>query len=189
MSIRGDRSRKKIMEAARGLFAAKGFAAVSMQDICGASGISRGGLYRHYASTGEVFAAIIQEEQALAYASLEDAKERNIPPEQILLGFLRSRMTKLLDPRSSIDNATAEFAAGSELGREILQKRAASSVQIVTQMLELGVSSGAFSCENCPAMALHIMCSLEGMGKHNALLPMSPQEAEAQLQLMFKLIK
>ena len=189
MSIRGDLSRKKILEVSRELFAAKGFSAVTMQDICDAAGLSRGGLYRHYASTAEVFAAIIRQEQAAAFAALENAKALNIPPDKILRSFLRSRTTQLLAPSLSIDNATAEFAAGSELGRELLQKRAQTSVEIVTQILELGAEQGVFSCENCRQLALHIIWCLEGMGKHNSLIPLSREDADAHLELIFHLLK
>ena len=189
MSIRGELSRKKILEAARKLFATKGFSAVSMQDICDAAGLSRGGLYRHYTSTGDVFSAIIQEEQAAAFAALESARAQNIPPDKILTSFLRSRMAQLLDPAVSIDNATAEFAMGCPTGRELLQKRAQACVAIVAQILELGVARGAFSCVNCKETALHIIWSLEGMGKHNLLIPLTPEDVDTQLKLILSLLK
>lgn len=188
MSVRGDMSRKRILEASRKLFAAKGFSAVSMQDICDATGLSRGGLYRHYTSTEEVFSAIIQEEQTAAFAALEKAKALDIPPDKVLLSFLRSRITQLLDPSVSIDNATAEFAVGSTRGRELLQKRALACVEIVTQMLEFGVAQGIFTCQDCRETALHIIWSLEGMGKHNALFPLTQKDVDAQLQQILRLL-
>lgn len=184
MSVRGDLSRKKILEASRKLFAAKGFSAVTMQDICDSAGLSRGGLYRHYASTAEVFAAIIKEEQAAAFAALENAKKLKISPDTILFSFLRSRIGQLLKPESSIDNATAEFAARSEMGRSLLQNRAQTSVKIITEILELGTAQKVFYCKNCHATALHIIWSLEGMGKHNSLFPLTEEEIETQLHLI-----
>ena len=189
MSVRGERSRKNILESSRRLFAAKGFSAVSMQDICDATGLSRGGLYRHYASTGDVFAAIIQEEQTVALAALDKAKALQVPPDQFLISFLRSRITQLLDPSLSIDNAIVEFATGSEAGRELLQKRAQTCIDIISQILELGVAQGIFCCSNCTETALHIIWSLEGMGKHNALFPLTQKDVEAQLKLILCLLQ
>lgn len=189
MSVRGDLSRKKILEVSRRLFAAKGFSAVTMQDICDSAELSRGGLYRHYASTAEVFAAIIEEEQATALAALENAKKLRISPDKILHSFLRSRISQLLKPESSIDNATAEFAARSDLGRKLLQNRAQTSITIISQILELGTAQGIFSCKNCHAMALHIIWSLEGMGKHNSLFPLTEEEIGTQLQLISEKIR
>lgn len=189
MSVRGELSRRRILEASRKLFAAKGFSAVSMQDICGSTGLSRGGLYRHYSSTQEVFSAIIKQEQTEAFASLERAKAMNISPDKMLISFLQSRMSQLLDPTASIDNAIAEFATASETSKELLQNRAAVCVDIVSQMLGLGVAQGIFSCENCKATALHIIWSLEGMGKHNLLLPLSQRDIDTQLEQLLQMLK
>ena len=42
--------------------AEKGFKDVTMSDICEKSQLSRGGLYRHYSSTSEIFREIISED-------------------------------------------------------------------------------------------------------------------------------
>ena len=188
MSSKGDRSKKRILQEARKLFATKGFSAVTMQDICHATALSRGGLYRHYGSTEEIFAAIIEQEQTEALHALDRAKKAGISPQKILQSFLESRVEQLLDPTCSIDNATSEYAAVSAQGRAVLEKRARASVEIITQMLELGKMQGSFSCPSCPNAALHILWLLEGMGKHSALLPLSKEEAYAQLQLIWSLL-
>ncbi len=121
-------------------------------------------------------------------ASLEKAKTMNVPPDKILINFLRSRTSQLLDPELSIDNATAEFAVGSAHGREILQKRALACAEIVEQILTLGSAQGIFKCRQCRETALLIIRSLEGMGKHNVLLPLSTEETEAQLKLILNFL-
>ena len=184
MSIRGDLSRKKILTVARSLFAAKGFSAVTMQDICQGAELSRGGLYRHYSSTAEVFTAIIQADVADALDALADAKNRKITADNIVFSFLYARMNQLTDPTAYIDNATAEFAACCPEGKTLLAERAKASVKILTQLLEQGVEEGVFHCKNCTDAALHIICCLEGLGKHNALLPLTPEEIQVQFQFV-----
>lgn len=182
MSSRGDRSRKLILDTALCLFAAKGFSAVTMQEICDGTGLSRGGLYRHYGSTQEIFTAIIEEEQRLAHAALDRAKAAQISPRHILQAFLQSRAEQLLDPARCIDRATAEFAAVSPEGKAILVKRAEDSVRIISQMLQMGKETGEFVCADPNATALHILWLLEGMGRHNALLPLKKEAAFAHLE-------
>lgn len=188
MSVRGDISRNKILTAARALFASKGFSAVTMQDICDSTQLSRGGLYRHYASTAEVFTAIINEEQKAALNALDTAKNRKIAPDTVLFTFLRSRMNKLADSSSSFDNATAEFAACNKNGKALLIERARVSVEIVTQILQLGVLEGCFKCEKCQDTALHIICFLEGIGKHNALIPLKTEDVDVQLEVIRQML-
>lgn len=48
MSLRGDKTKQEIRDAAYRLFEEKGFKEVTMKDICEQTGLSRGGLYRHY---------------------------------------------------------------------------------------------------------------------------------------------
>ena len=60
MSSKGNAAKVRILQSAQTLFSQKGFCAVTMQDICVAADFSRGGLYRHYSSTEDIFVDIIQ---------------------------------------------------------------------------------------------------------------------------------
>lgn len=53
-------SRTRIMEAALGLFAGKGFAATSISDIAGAAGISKGLMYNYFAGKDELLEHVLQ---------------------------------------------------------------------------------------------------------------------------------
>ena len=59
MSLKGEKTKQEIREKACQLFAEKGFKEVTMKDICELTGLSRGGLYRHYESTGQIFLEIV----------------------------------------------------------------------------------------------------------------------------------
>ncbi|HEX7522347.1 MAG TPA: TetR/AcrR family transcriptional regulator [Acidimicrobiia bacterium] len=55
MGERGARTRQAIVDAARGLFEAKGFHATSVEDIAEAAGTSRAALYQYFASKEQLF--------------------------------------------------------------------------------------------------------------------------------------
>ena len=57
MGSKGNQTRELIKDAAYVLFAKKGFKEVTMKDICEATGLSRGGLYRYFGSTAEILEA------------------------------------------------------------------------------------------------------------------------------------
>lgn len=59
MSLKGEKTKQDIREKAYQLFAKKGFKEVTMKDICELTGLSRGGLYRHYESTEQIFLEIV----------------------------------------------------------------------------------------------------------------------------------
>ncbi len=90
MSLRGDKTKQEIRDAAYRLFEEKGFKEVTMKDICEQTGLSRGGLYRHYESTEQIFLEIVnafsdqQKDEVFAYQGVRMYSrlmeiERNIP--------------------------------------------------------------------------------------------------------------
>ena len=62
MGEKAEKTKEKIRSEAYKLFAEKGFKEVTMTDICERTGLSRGGLYRHYAGTDEIFDEILSQE-------------------------------------------------------------------------------------------------------------------------------
>jgi AcrR family transcriptional regulator len=56
---KGRKTRDRIFEAARQVFARDGYVAARMTDIASAAGLSNGGLYRYFDSKPDVFAALI----------------------------------------------------------------------------------------------------------------------------------
>ena len=54
------KTRELIIDISYPLFAKNGFNKITMKDICDVTNLSRGGLYSHFSSTGEVFDAILE---------------------------------------------------------------------------------------------------------------------------------
>jgi AcrR family transcriptional regulator len=57
---KGQATRRLIVETARGLFAARGYAEVSIEQVLRASGVSRGALYHHFAGKEALFEAVVE---------------------------------------------------------------------------------------------------------------------------------
>ena len=56
---RGDATRARVLEAAHSLFLKNGFHGTSMRQIADGAGIAVGGIYNHYGSKEEIFAAVL----------------------------------------------------------------------------------------------------------------------------------
>ena len=186
MSLKGETTKLKILQTAQNLFTTKGYANVTMNDICIACNISRGGLYRHFGSTAEIFTGILKEEQRQAHESLEKAIQNKVSPDKLLKNFIRSRALKVTDTEKCIDNCITDFASQSLKNKQLLIERAETAIAIISRILELGVSSTDFHCENPRDTAIHILTCLEGISKHNTLIPLTSDELELQLQLIEK---
>ncbi len=188
MSIRGDKTHGLILQRSRSLFARAGFSEITMKDIAEECEISRGGLYRHFSSTGEIFAEIIKNEQEHALEVLNVARSNGVPAERIFTTFLTKQIKSATDKTQWIDNAISEFAANDPRGNEIIVNRALASVKIMTDMIEAGIAEKAFRCENAEGVARHILWIIEGMAKHNALIPLEDVDIEAQMQIIYSLL-
>lgn len=65
--------RARILRAAREVFAERGYGAAQMEHIRTAAGLSRGGLYHHFAAKEEIMAALVDAECGRLAAQVADA--------------------------------------------------------------------------------------------------------------------
>lgn len=82
-SDRRAETRRHLVAAARKLFAEKGYAATGTPEIVAAAGVTRGALYHHYADKAALFAAVVEEENALLALEINAAAERGEEPGPI----------------------------------------------------------------------------------------------------------
>lgn len=78
-----------LVQVARRLFAERGFAATSIEDIVRAAGVTRGALYHHFSSKTDVFRAVFEDlERELAARSVEAAHGKRDPWKQMEAGCM-----------------------------------------------------------------------------------------------------
>lgn len=105
MGNKGTKTKGKIRREAYRLFAEKGFKAVTMTDICEQTGLSRGGLYRYYAGTEQIFYEILSEEYRIA-----DRIEKQDSAKVILEDMLEAIKSEIMDRELSLSLAIYEYA-------------------------------------------------------------------------------
>lgn len=64
-----------ILAAARGLYAERGYAAVAVEEVAAACGVTRGAVYHHYGSRAGLFAAVHADVTAAVGAEIERATD------------------------------------------------------------------------------------------------------------------
>jgi AcrR family transcriptional regulator len=70
---RSEGTRAALLSAARGLFAERGYAGVSTEDIVAAAAVTRGALYHHYRDKRDLFRAVFEQLEAELAARLAGA--------------------------------------------------------------------------------------------------------------------
>jgi AcrR family transcriptional regulator len=99
------RTRETLVEAARELFAAHGFAATSTEQILAAAGVTRGALYHHFADKADLFAAVCDrlhaEAAAAILAAVDKASAGSHDPLEVLMAGCEAWIDHVASPRVS----------------------------------------------------------------------------------------
>lgn len=118
----------RIREAAGEMFASRGFHATSVDDICLATGLSPGGLYRHYPSKRHVVVAIVEDHAAQTAARLEAAVTTAGSSREAVVSVIDALLDPLADhPAAALQ---AEIVAESARSPEVAEAAAAHDERI-----------------------------------------------------------
>lgn len=143
----------------------KGFKDVTMKDIVDACEISRGGLYLYFSSTREIFLEVLKMEKEEADDLFEKSISRDAGPADILALFLKEQKRELISKKPGLTKASYEFFFEEQnYGKDnILRNQFDSAVIVIQKLIEAGVESGEFYCEDARRAASNIMYVLEGL--------------------------
>lgn len=122
---RTDATRTALVNAARALFEARGFAGTGTPEIVAAANVTRGALYHHFADKTELFHAVARQvAQEVADGIAQRSRRHKKPAEALLAG------------------AQAYFAAMAEAGRARLLLLEAPAVLSAEQVMGLSDLAG-----------------------------------------------
>ena len=80
-------TRQALLQAAERLFAARGYLAVSVDEMCRAAGVSKGAFYHHFPSKQAVFLALLENWLQRLQSTLEAEMAAHDTPAQALLAM------------------------------------------------------------------------------------------------------
>ena len=164
----GEKSAQKkqhILDSARKVFVEKGFKNVTMKDIVEACEISRGGLYLYFDNTEQIFLEILQMEAEEADDLFTGHISEEDTAADILTLFLKEQKKELLQKKDNLTVAVYEysFAHQSTDKNNMMRRQFDAGVKVIEKLIEAGIASGEFYCENPKGAASNIMYVLEGM--------------------------
>lgn len=174
MNRRGTVTRRLILKKSYPLFAEKGFKEVTMKDICECTGLSRGGLYRHYDSTSQIFAEILEE----LLKRQEDEFSEKIKKKEsafcILNDVLERYRLEMLDSGNSLSVAIYEFYSlpQSEHIPNALLEQYLLSKEMWSRLIQYGIEQQEFKQVDIPAVFDLIVFSYQGVRMYSRLMPL-----------------
>ena len=181
----GEKSLQKkqyILETARKVFVEKGYKNVTMKDIVEACDISRGGLYLYFGSTEELLLEVLQKDAE----EIDDVFSEGITEEDsaadILTLFLKEQKKELLRKKNNLTMAVYEYAfENKEKKDQMMRRQFEAGVRVLEKLIESGIASGEFYCENPKGAANNIMYVLEGLKINAQTFGISEKMVDEQL--------
>lgn len=171
MGEKAEKTKEHIRREAYRLFAAKGFKEVTMTDICEKTGLSRGGLYRYYSGTGEIFSEILSEEYVIAERIGEQESAR-----AILEDMLEAIRLEILDKEMSLSLAIYEYASlGNE---EFFVRINENAKKRWISLIHYGMKTGEFKKVNPEQVVDLILYYYQGLRMWSRVIPFDRQTAE-----------
>lgn len=179
MGKKGDGTRKLIREKAAGLFAQRGFKNVTMNDICQATGLSRGGLYRHYDSTKLIFSEIVDELMQAQDNELSEKMKAEFPATQILDEILERYRQEMVDGEASLSVAIYEYYSGSSATDDhrenLLSKQYEYSVEMWRAFISYGIKRGEFKETDARELIDILLFAYQGVRMYSTIMPLDEQ--------------
>lgn len=169
MPSKGDKTREFIKQAAYPLFVERGFKEVTMKDICEVTGLSRGGLYRHFGSTAELFEEIWRGLVSNTEEDLEQRMREGHSARKMLRDILEVRKREMEEKDKSLTLSVCEYshAVSSEMFIELNEK----SKVMWGKMICYGMERGEFAQVDVDAVVDMILYSYQGARMWSRILP------------------
>ena len=174
VSLKGEKTKQDIREKAYQLFVEKGFKDVTMKDICELTGLSRGGLYRHYESTSQIFLEIVNDFSNSQKSEIFTKIEQHIPATTILEEILSKYANEMLDYKNSISLAVYEFYSNPMVSKEdnSVKKQYEISKSTWVELINYGIGTKEFNPVTPESIFNIIIFAYQGVRMYSRLMKM-----------------
>jgi AcrR family transcriptional regulator len=152
--------RAELLDAARGLFLARGYAATSVSAIVSAAGVAQGTFYLYFANKGQVLvhlrAEILRDLLTALEAGLAPTRRGEVADVRIVRGI--TRIHEVVARHRALVRVLHEASSSDELQRVWIEGRATLSRPLAA-LIEDGRRDGSFRVDDA-TMTAHLALSL-----------------------------
>ena len=157
------KTRQKLVEVARELFAREGLEATTMNDIAVHSGKGRRTLYTYFRNKEEIYAAVIETELERLSEKLDDVAALDAEPEQKVLTLIYTHLGMIKETVARNGTLRAEFFRNIWLVEKVRRKFDESEREVLARILSEGVARAKVRIENVTLMADIIHYAVKGL--------------------------
>ena len=194
MSTTMAKTRDKLIDVARLLFARTGVENTTMNDIAVASKKGRRTLYTYFKSKKDIYHAVIESELTILYNSLDSVAKKNLPADEKLMEFISIRLDSIKSVVLRNGTLKADFFRDIWRVENVRKDFDMKEISYIQNILDEGVESNLFEIENTHSMAVVLHHAFKGLeipyirgtiNRYNS----SEENKESIIQLLFNGIK
>ncbi|MBQ8277052.1 MAG: TetR/AcrR family transcriptional regulator [Bacteroidaceae bacterium] len=161
MSI--SKTRQKLVEVARELFARQGLDATTMNDIAASSGKGRRTLYTYFRNKEDIYHAVIEGELERLSEKMDEVANMSTEPEQKILTLIYTHLNMIRETVTRNGSLRAEFFRNIWMVEKVRRKFDEEERDILRRVLEEGIAAAKFRIDNVQLMADIIHYSVKGL--------------------------
>lgn len=147
------RTKLKLVDVARQLFAKKGLENTTMNDIAQASQKGRRTLYTYFRNKDEIYYAVIEAEMERLSDKMFQVSQQDISPEEKLVELIFTHLDLVKETVSRNGNLRAEFFRNIWMVEKVRKHFDKTEIDTFLYILNEGVQQGFFQLENTALVA------------------------------------
>lgn len=163
MSLSTSKTRKKLIDVSRELFALRGKKNITMNDIAEASKKGRRTLYTYFKNKDEVYKAVIENELNLVIIALEENAKKAIDPFEKLRNHIIIHLDLIKQSVTRNGTLRADFFKDIYEVERSRRKMDVIELKIIRNILDEGLATGKFKTMDTEIASSIIMYSLKGL--------------------------
>ena len=151
MSI--SKTRQKLVDVARQLFAKNGFENTTMNDIAISSGKGRRTLYTYFKSKEEVYYAVIESELERLSDKLDEVAAKKIRPQEKIIELIYTHLSMIKETVVRNGNLRAEFFRNIWMVEKQRKNFDEDEIELFRKVYSEGKAEGEFDIDNVELVA------------------------------------
>lgn len=151
MSI--SKTRQRLVDVARQLFAKNGLNGTTMNDIAVASGKGRRTLYTYFKRKEDVYYAVIESELERLSDQLDKVANRNSRPQEKIIALIYTHLSMIRETVVRNGNLRAEFFRNIWTVEKVRKNFDEDEMELLRKVYAEGKASGEFDIDNVDLVA------------------------------------
>ena len=157
------KTRDKLIDIARQLFAHKGIENTTMNDIAQAAEKGRRTIYTYFKNKKDIYNAVIESESDKVIKKLSEIVSLSITPDQKLMEFIFQRFEAMKDLVYRNGSLRAGFFRDVRTVERARKATSPKEIRILETILQEGVDQGMFRIKHVDKTAMVMLLCLQGL--------------------------